>query len=84
MIVILCRSWLEAQDSFLCFLKTYAPELSSYITNVNGSCLSLTSDEDLTYIFIDYRYDRYFNRSRDDFVYVEDFFHDLDELLYYT
>ena len=80
MIVVSCNSFKQAQDAFslfMDFLEKYEP-LS--INKVFEYSYSVETDDDLRYIFIDYRFENLFKSiDRPDIVDVEEFFEGIDE-----
>lgn len=79
MIVILCNSFDEAKDGFarfMDFLETYEP-LS--VSKVFEYSYCVETDDDLRYIFVDYRFKPLFHGfCRPDEVDIEEFFEGLD------
>lgn len=79
MIVILCDSFEDAKegfDLFMDFLISYEP-LS--IKQVFHSSYCVETDDDLRYIFVDYRFKNLFsNICRPDFISMDEFFLSID------
>lgn len=74
MIVILCESWkaaCKAYSLFLNFLEDNEPWSIKTIYN-HTNCVE--TDDDLRYIFVDYRMQNVFNDLRPDIIYAQDFF----------
>lgn len=80
MIVILCNSFDEAKagfSRFMDFLETYEP-LS--ISTVFEYSYCVETDDDLRYIFVDYRFKPLFHTfDRPDEVDLDEFFEGIDE-----
>lgn len=80
MIVVLCNSFKEAQDAFadfMDFLETYEPLA---ISKVFEYSYCVETDDDLRYIFVDYRFENMFKKfDRSDYVDKDEFFEGLDE-----
>lgn len=81
MIVILCNSFQEAQDSFdvfMDFLETYEP---FSISKEFRHSYCVETDDDLRYIFIDYRFKSLAKKFDDviDYVDLDEFLEGIDE-----
>lgn len=80
MIVILCNSFEEAQEAFaqfMDFLETYEPLA---ISKVFEYSYCVETDDDLRYIFVDYRFKPLFDSfDKPDEIEVEKFFEGMDE-----
>lgn len=77
MIIILCDSWIDATDAFnmFCsFLERYEPFM---IQLDDRNSLRVITDDDLVYIFIDYRFKDVVADERTDVIEVDEFFEDL-------
>lgn len=81
MIVILCNSFQQAKEAFDLWVE-YLEEISNYnqceIKEIIKSCLRITMDDDLTYIFIDYRVKEWYQKMKPDFVEVAEFMEGID------
>lgn len=84
MIVVLCNSFDEAKEGFfrfMDFLETYEP-LS--ISNVFEYSYCVETDDDLRYIFVDYRFRNLFHSfDSPDIVEMDEFFEGINEF-YFT
>lgn len=84
MIVVLCNSFEEAQESFyifLDFLETYEP---SSISKVFKPAYCVETDDDLRYIFVDYRFRNLFHSfCTPDIIEKDEFFEGINEF-YFT
>lgn len=79
MIVILCESFYDAQIAFDAFMD-YIEHISPWnIYKVWEQCYCVETDENLRYIFVDYRYGDKFRHMRPDFIGVKVFFDLLGE-----
>lgn len=80
MIVILCNSFEDAQDAyedFIAFLELYEPLA---IKKRFDPAYCVETDDDLRYIFVDYRFEKLFlNFDTPDYVDAEEFFEGIDE-----
>lgn len=83
MIVILCDNYKDAITAFNVFLDCIKYNTLSSVIKCWPEACCLETDDDLRYIFIDYRFKNLFNRHTPDFIDVEDFFMDLDNSIYY-
>lgn len=79
MIVILCKTWQEALDTFDVFMQFLEENSLWSIQRVWEHCNCVETDEDLKYLFTHYRMAPKFNQA--DLVDVDQFLEDLD--LYY-
>lgn len=77
MIVILCDTFYDACEAFLAFWEYVEIGLGENITNVWKSENCLETDDDLRYIFIDYRWLSAFLSMKPDVLDVEEFFEGL-------
>lgn len=78
-VVILCDSWQDAEDSFDVFtyyLSVYEPES---VRSINEACLCVETDSDLRYIFTDARMQGVFEDITVDFIDSGSFFDTLNE-----
>ena len=76
MIVILCDSFDDAKEAFEIFLEYLNWEC--YVIKQNfEACYCVETDDDLRYIFIDYRMRNIFKDMTPDFLDVEEFFENL-------
>ena len=76
MIVILCDSFDDAKEVFEIFLEYLNREC--YVIKQNfKACYCVETDDDLRYIFIDYRMRNIFKDMTPDFLDVEEFFEGL-------
>lgn len=76
MIVVLCDHFQDAKDAFdiFCsFLEQYEPFM---IEEFDPYSLRVVTDEDLVYIFVDYKMSGVFDK-KEDLIEVEQFFTDL-------
>ena len=83
MIVILCKSWkaaCEAYRLFLDFLEDNEP-WSIRGVDKHGNCVE--TDDDLRYVFVDYRMEHVFDDLRPDVIDLLDFFEGINELYFY-
>ncbi len=76
MIVVLCNSFQDAQDGFdmfMNFLETYEPFSIKRVFNYS---YCVETDDDLRYIFVDYRFKKLALKFDDviDYVDMDDFF----------
>lgn len=79
MIVILCDSFQDAQDSFDIFVQ-FLEEIEPFsIREVFEQCLCVDTDDDLRYVFIDYHLVNEFNKMTPDILDANEFFEDLEE-----
>ena len=77
MIIILCDDWQDASDAFnmFCsFLERYEPFM---IEASDRYSLRVVTDDDLIYIFVDYRYRDVIDNKEADIIEVDEFFEDL-------
>ena len=79
MIIILCDNWVDASDAFdlfCAFLERYEPFM---VTESDRYSLRVISDDDLIYIFVDYRFKEVFKEDYDsaDIIEVNEFFEDM-------
>ena len=77
MIVILCDGYRDASDAFdifRSFCERYEPFM---LTLIDGYSLRCVSDDDLIYIFIDYRFKDVLAGEDTDVIDVDEFFEDL-------
>ena len=79
MIVILCSSWKKACTAFQRFLKFLQESEPWTIVMVNNPLKCIKTDDDLYYIFVDYRMDFVFQKISPDIVDVEEFFEGINE-----
>lgn len=83
MIVILCNSFQDAKDAFdifMQFLEDYEP---FSIQKELKSSYAVETDEDLRYIFVDYRMEHLFDKMTPDILWVDEFFEGLYPYSYY-
>lgn len=80
MIVILCNSFEDAKDAYDCFvtfLENYEP---FSIKRTFNASYCVETDDDLRYIFVDYRFEKLFQQfDTPDYVDMEEFFEGIDE-----
>lgn len=84
MIVILCNSFEEVQDgydAFVSFLEEYEP---FSIKETHNAAYCVDTDDDLRYVFIDYRFEKMFYRFNEpvDTIELEEFFEGIDEFYF--
>lgn len=79
MIVILCPSFWHAKDAFEIFVNFLSREEPGTIMSISESALYVNTDSDLTYVFVDRRYEEIFENFDPpvDFVDSFEFFYDL-------
>lgn len=77
MIVILCDSFYDACEAFLVFWEYVEFGLGENIVNVWESENCLETDDNLRYIFIDYRWEPAFRKMTPDIIDIEEFFEGL-------
>lgn len=78
MIVILCNSFEEAIHCFYIFLE-FLEETSvwnSQIKRVFDAAYCIETDDDLKYVFVDYRFEKLFDKA--DCIDVDEFFEGID------
>lgn len=84
MIVILCSSFyraVEAYQEFLDFIEWFDPYL---IKKNYPHSYCIETEEDLRYIFVDYRMEDLFIKMKADIIDDDEFFQDMDILYGYT
>lgn len=82
MIVILCQSFEDAKEAFGLFMQ-YLLEYEPWsILNFWNACYCVETDENLRYIFVDYRMEHAFDNCRPDIVWEGDFFAEFDREIY--
>ena len=77
MIIILCNDWADANDAFdmfCAFLERYEPFM---IKESDQFSLRVVTDDDLVYVFIDYRFRDALQRKEADIIEADKFFEDL-------
>lgn len=79
MIVIFCSTFDEAQSAFYLFCNMLEQECPWSIVNVDPYMLAIETDDDLRYVFIDYRLLDLFERLTPDILDVDTFFYDWEE-----
>lgn len=82
MIVILCPCCQDALDSFdvfMDFLETFEPFSIQQVFE-DSSCVE--TDDDLRYLFVDYRLEHLFQKSETDFVDMDEFFEGINEFYF--
>ncbi len=77
MIVIFCDDFQDAQDAYQIFTDFLAQYEPGIIIQEDPYSLRVSTDEDLTYIFVDYRMAGVFQGVTEDMMDVEEFFEDL-------
>lgn len=80
MIVVLCPSFYEAQADFEIFLKMMIDEYGEEsVVDASRASYYVDTDDDLRYIFVDYRYEPLFRKMNGpiDIVKSDEFFDDL-------
>lgn len=83
MIVVLCRSFEDAKEAFSSFMQ-YLLEYEPWsILNFWNDCYCVETDENLRYIFVDYRMEHVFDNCRPDIVLEGDFFAGIGEWFYH-
>lgn len=80
MIVILCNSFYEAIDSFDIFMEFLNENTPWSIKRVFESSYCVETDDDLKYVFVDYRFESLFDKA--DCIDVDQFFEGIGE--YYS
>lgn len=74
MIVILCNSFSDAQEAYDIFI-TYLEEICLFsIKNTYDFCNCVETDDDLRYIFVDYRMEKLFCTITPDILTIDEFF----------
>lgn len=76
MIVVLCNSFEDSKKAFEIFLNYLNWECCVIKENYEA-CYCVETDDDLRYIFIDYRMKNIFDKMTPDFLDVEEFFEGL-------
>ena len=76
MIVIFCGTFTDAQDAFDLFVHMLEMECPWTILEADPHMLSVWTDDDLQYVFIDYRLLDLFERLTPDILDVDQFFED--------
>lgn len=77
MIIVVCNSYQDACDAFdifSSFCERYEPFM---LVETDKYSLRCVADDDLIYIFIDYRFKDALNVSKADVIEVDEFFEDL-------
>ena len=81
MIVILCDSYNDARMAFLTFLD-FIQENGIIINEVYRHCLCVETDDDLRYIFVDYRMEDQFKKMNPDIIWIGTFFEEIYQYFY--
>lgn len=76
MIVILCEDFYEAMNAFKIFVRCI--EDLGIVKKIYKGTECVETDDDLKYIFIDYRMRKNFVEFTEDFIDESDFFEDFD------
>ena len=79
MVVVLCDSYRAASDAFSVFMRILSYYDPWTIRVVNEAALYVETDEDLRYIFCDYRMSKLFEDSTLDILEESEFFEGLEE-----
>lgn len=82
MIVILCKSYFDAIEDFRYYLSILMQNATEWIIQriwYNENCVE--TDDDLRYIFVDYRYRPLFEKMGADFITSDEFFEDIQYLI---
>lgn len=82
LIIILCRSYKKACKAFQLFLEFLEDNEPWSIKNVLKNVNMVETDDDLRYIFIDYRFVNVFKNMTPDFIDAQDFFEGINDLYY--
>lgn len=82
-IIILCENFHDAEIAYSCFIEWLLCNLTVNIVGQNHHILRVDTDDDLTYIFIDYAFSKVFTGKNAEFIDVEEFFEDMDKMLGY-
>lgn len=83
MIVILCESFQDAINSFRYFLHFLEDNEPWSILQVWEKCQCVETDENLRYIFVDYRFEHAFDNCHPDIVDAGNFFGNIGEYMYF-
>lgn len=62
MIVILCDSWQDAMDAYNCFLDFLEQNEPDHIDHCDSYGYYIQTDDDIRYIFTDYRWESTFEK----------------------
>ena len=76
MIVIFCNSFTEAQDAYDLFIDFLEENNPLCILETDPYMLTIHTDDDLLYVFIDYKLLDLFERLTPDILDVDTFFYD--------
>lgn len=82
MIVVLCNSFEEVKSAFndfMGFLEHFEPNA---ISRTFESSYGVETDDDLKYIFVDYRFKNLFLKDKPDYVEMDEFFEGIDEFYF--
>lgn len=77
MIVVLCNSFEEAQFSYDIFVEFLYENHPWNIKHCYDAAYCVEADDDLKYVFVDYRFEHLFDRS--DVIDVDEFFEGISE-----
>lgn len=77
MIVVLCSSFEEAQFAYGIFIEFLGWNHPWNIKHCHDAAYCVETDDDLKYVFVDYRFEHLFNES--DVVDVDEFFEGIAE-----
>lgn len=78
MIVVLCSSFEEAQFAYDIFVKFLEENYPWNIKRFLDAAYCVETDDDLKYVFVDYRFRNLFNKS--DVIDVDEFFEGISQL----
>lgn len=82
MILILCKSYKNACKAFRLFIEFLEDNEPWSIRKLflHENCVE--TDDDLRYMFIDYRFENILDKIKPDIIDVQDFFEEINELYY--
>lgn len=81
MIVILCNSFEEAQDGYDMFVSFLEENEPWYIRTTYDASYCVETDDDLRYIFVDYRFEALFKTfDNPDVIEMDEFFEGISDL----
>lgn len=77
MIVVLCSSYEEAVHCFYIFLEFLEENFPWNIKRVFNVANCIETDDDLKYVFVDYRFEKLFDKA--DCINVDEFYEGIDD-----
>lgn len=83
LVVICCRTYKTACEAFKLFLEFLNDNEPWSISKIFEHENCVETDDDLRYIFIDYRFEKVFENMKPDIIDVQEFFEEINELYFH-